>query len=169
MTSFSAPVAQLDRALPSEGRGREFESRRARQQHQLFSPRKRSNSDTRCPQNVRVIRSGHVLRARNRVMFTLHSSHRNWNLLRCVERNAADPVGPSGTRTFQLPNQNNAVRFAPKADKQAGASLSPLSAKTRHSLNGSRISQGLDFDSASPCATVRPSYQRLASLLDVLA
>jgi hypothetical protein len=31
MTSFSAPVAQLDRALPSEGRGREFESRRARQ------------------------------------------------------------------------------------------------------------------------------------------
>jgi hypothetical protein len=31
MTSSSAPVAQLDRALPSEGRGREFESRRARQ------------------------------------------------------------------------------------------------------------------------------------------
>jgi hypothetical protein len=30
MTSSSAPVAQLDRALPSEGRGREFESRRAR-------------------------------------------------------------------------------------------------------------------------------------------
>jgi hypothetical protein len=30
MTSFNAPVAQLDRALPSEGRGREFESRRAR-------------------------------------------------------------------------------------------------------------------------------------------
>src|SRR2546426_2855079 len=27
---LSAPVAQLDRALPSEGRGREFESRRAR-------------------------------------------------------------------------------------------------------------------------------------------
>ena len=27
----SAPVAQLDRALPSEGRGREFESRRVRQ------------------------------------------------------------------------------------------------------------------------------------------
>ena len=26
-----APVAQLDRALPSEGRGREFESRRVRQ------------------------------------------------------------------------------------------------------------------------------------------
>ena len=26
-----APVAQLDRVLPSEGRGREFESRRARQ------------------------------------------------------------------------------------------------------------------------------------------
>ena len=31
---FAAPVAQLDRALPSEGRGREFESRRARQQIQ---------------------------------------------------------------------------------------------------------------------------------------
>ena len=30
MTSSSAPVAQLDRALPSEGRSREFESRRAR-------------------------------------------------------------------------------------------------------------------------------------------
>jgi hypothetical protein len=26
-----APVAQLDRALPSEGKGREFESRRVRQ------------------------------------------------------------------------------------------------------------------------------------------
>ena len=31
MTSFSAPVAQLDRALPSEGRGHKFESCRARQ------------------------------------------------------------------------------------------------------------------------------------------
>ena len=31
-----APVAQLDRALPSEGRGREFESRRVRQFHQLI-------------------------------------------------------------------------------------------------------------------------------------
>src|SRR5262249_18700859 len=31
MTYLRAPVAQLDRALPSEGRGREFESRRARQ------------------------------------------------------------------------------------------------------------------------------------------
>jgi hypothetical protein len=30
MTSFSAPVAQLDRALPSEGRGHKFESCRAR-------------------------------------------------------------------------------------------------------------------------------------------
>src|SRR5262249_46997799 len=30
MTCLRAPVAQLDRALPSEGRGREFESRRAR-------------------------------------------------------------------------------------------------------------------------------------------
>jgi hypothetical protein len=29
---LSAPVAQLDRALPSEGRGREFESRRVRHQ-----------------------------------------------------------------------------------------------------------------------------------------
>src|SRR6516162_3267901 len=29
-----APVAQLDRALPSEGRGREFESRRVRQSFQ---------------------------------------------------------------------------------------------------------------------------------------
>jgi hypothetical protein len=28
--SLPAPVAQLDRALPSEGRGREFESRRVR-------------------------------------------------------------------------------------------------------------------------------------------
>jgi hypothetical protein len=28
---IEAPVAQLDRALPSEGRGREFESRRVRQ------------------------------------------------------------------------------------------------------------------------------------------
>src|SRR6516225_1642150 len=32
MTSSSAPVAQLDRALPSEGRGHKFESCRARQQ-----------------------------------------------------------------------------------------------------------------------------------------
>ena len=31
MTCFSAPVAQLDRALPSEGRGHKFESCRARQ------------------------------------------------------------------------------------------------------------------------------------------
>src|SRR5262249_52911213 len=31
MTYLRAPLAQLDRALPSEGRGREFESRRARQ------------------------------------------------------------------------------------------------------------------------------------------
>ena len=30
-----APVAQLDRALPSEGRGREFESRRVRQFFQI--------------------------------------------------------------------------------------------------------------------------------------
>ena len=30
------PVAQLDRALPSEGRGREFESRRVRQQFQAL-------------------------------------------------------------------------------------------------------------------------------------
>jgi hypothetical protein len=30
MTCFSAPVAQLDRALPSEGRGHKFESCRAR-------------------------------------------------------------------------------------------------------------------------------------------
>ena len=29
-----APVAQLDRALPSEGKGRVFESRRARQRNQ---------------------------------------------------------------------------------------------------------------------------------------
>ena len=28
--AHAAPVAQLDRALPSEGRGREFESRRVR-------------------------------------------------------------------------------------------------------------------------------------------
>src|SRR5262249_37163984 len=34
MTYLPAPVAQLDRALPSEGRGREFESRRARQRLQ---------------------------------------------------------------------------------------------------------------------------------------
>src|SRR5450830_1267006 len=38
-----APVAQLDRALPSEGKGRTFESSRARQHYQelirtLFSP-----------------------------------------------------------------------------------------------------------------------------------
>ena len=33
-----APVAQLDRALPSEGRGREFESRRVRQQFRRLSP-----------------------------------------------------------------------------------------------------------------------------------
>ena len=32
-----APVAQLDRALPSEGRGQGFESLRARQQIQQFS------------------------------------------------------------------------------------------------------------------------------------
>ncbi len=31
MRTTRAPVAQLDRALPSEGRGREFESRRVRQ------------------------------------------------------------------------------------------------------------------------------------------
>ena len=31
-----APVAQLDRALPSEGRGREFESRRVRQLNQTL-------------------------------------------------------------------------------------------------------------------------------------
>ena len=35
-----APVAQLDRALPSEGRGREFESRRVRQ----FSPKRKAFS-----------------------------------------------------------------------------------------------------------------------------
>jgi hypothetical protein len=33
-TPLRAPVAQLDRALPSEGRGREFESRRVRQYYQ---------------------------------------------------------------------------------------------------------------------------------------
>ena len=33
----AAPVAQLDRVLPSEGRGREFESRRARQSKGLFT------------------------------------------------------------------------------------------------------------------------------------
>ncbi len=31
--SPSAPVAQLDRALPSEGKGRTFESYRVRQDH----------------------------------------------------------------------------------------------------------------------------------------
>ena len=31
LAQINAPVAQLDRVLPSEGRGREFESRRARQ------------------------------------------------------------------------------------------------------------------------------------------
>ena len=31
-----APVAQLDRALPSEGKGQRFESPRARQQNQMF-------------------------------------------------------------------------------------------------------------------------------------
>ena len=31
LRNFSAPVAQLDRVLPSEGRGRTFESSRARQ------------------------------------------------------------------------------------------------------------------------------------------
>jgi hypothetical protein len=34
-----APVAQLDRALPSEGRGREFESRRVRQFNQRHRAR----------------------------------------------------------------------------------------------------------------------------------
>jgi hypothetical protein len=33
---WRAPVAQLDRALPSEGRGREFESRRVRHLPQWF-------------------------------------------------------------------------------------------------------------------------------------
>src|SRR2546428_4199994 len=35
---FSAPVAQLDRALPSEGRGRRFESSRARHLFQVSAP-----------------------------------------------------------------------------------------------------------------------------------
>ena len=33
-----APVAQLDRALPSEGKGREFESRRARHFQRKWLP-----------------------------------------------------------------------------------------------------------------------------------
>src|SRR5262245_33114854 len=36
---FSAPVAQLDRALPSEGRGHKFESCRARQHLTAFRQR----------------------------------------------------------------------------------------------------------------------------------
>jgi hypothetical protein len=35
-TPLRAPVAQLDRALPSEGRGREFESRRVRQHFRVL-------------------------------------------------------------------------------------------------------------------------------------
>ena len=33
LATLNAPVAQLDRVLPSEGRGRTFESSRARQLH----------------------------------------------------------------------------------------------------------------------------------------
>src|SRR5437763_13695757 len=36
--SSAAPVAQLDRALPSEGRGREFESRRVRHYFNYLQP-----------------------------------------------------------------------------------------------------------------------------------
>ena len=39
--SLFAPVAQLDRALPSEGRGQGFESLRARQRNGHFSRRLR--------------------------------------------------------------------------------------------------------------------------------
>src|SRR5690554_5375322 len=35
---YKAPVAQLDRVLPSEGRGRRFKSCRARQKHQRKRP-----------------------------------------------------------------------------------------------------------------------------------
>ncbi len=35
-TAYIAPVAQMDRVLPSEGRGREFESRQARHLFQLL-------------------------------------------------------------------------------------------------------------------------------------
>ena len=48
-----APVAQLDRALPSEGKGHTFESCRVRQYFCIPKPR--------CPQNVRVIGSRDVL------------------------------------------------------------------------------------------------------------
>ena len=38
MVRRAGPVAQLDRALPSEGRGREFESRRVRHQFPAIGP-----------------------------------------------------------------------------------------------------------------------------------
>jgi hypothetical protein len=43
----AAPVAQLDRALPSEGRGREFESRRAR--HKINDLAESRSVSRECP------------------------------------------------------------------------------------------------------------------------
>src|SRR5437764_15277069 len=48
----AAPVAQLDRALPSEGRGREFESRRVRQCFQVLTT---NNGPARTGQSVVLV------------------------------------------------------------------------------------------------------------------
>jgi hypothetical protein len=58
-----APVAQLDRALPSEGRGHKFESCRARQHHQLFSARNDpapTRLSAECPRNTFGARSSRL-------------------------------------------------------------------------------------------------------------
>src|SRR5262245_23652827 len=50
----AAPVAQLDRALPSEGRGREFESRRVRQLFRHFFERKVPRSNRSRREHLRI-------------------------------------------------------------------------------------------------------------------
>ena len=55
IASHEAPVAQLDRVLPSEGRGHRFESCRARQSFQMVTRHSSKDELPRCPPGAQTV------------------------------------------------------------------------------------------------------------------